>query len=216
MNGNGVGGLLSHYFDEELPAHASNPPQCQRFESLSKLHKRAATKSRTFKKMKTKLDSMTSTADKAAEVSRILDSPNHREEEVASLSGCCTCWMCASSDEVLVKKEDGLGLQPGLQETANYYRGKGFLDASGVNVVSEKRNRVSANFSLSFLNHLTLTSLLGGFFPGVNSPYLYFGFIHSFFPIQIKDLSLWSVNFLHHGYPKLWYVDHLQHTYLAT
>eukprot|EP01102_Stenamoeba_stenopodia_P007903 TRINITY_DN222_c0_g5_i4.p1 TRINITY_DN222_c0_g5~~TRINITY_DN222_c0_g5_i4.p1 ORF type:complete len:340 (+),score=62.52 TRINITY_DN222_c0_g5_i4:358-1377(+) len=57
------------------------------------------------------------------------------------------------------------------------------------------------------LNNLdTILKLIDVPIPGVNSPYLYFGMWKSVFACHTEDMDLYSVNYLHFGYPKIWYV----------
>ncbi|XP_052130837.1 uncharacterized protein LOC127751391 isoform X2 [Frankliniella occidentalis] len=193
LNKSGTGGLLSHYFDDKFKAQASNPPQFK--SNLAMGSASSASKAKNFTKFKSRLNSCQSPQEKAKEAAKVL-------VPVRKNFSLCACWMCVYSDEV-VKEDDHDEMS---QETANYYQGKGFFYASGLNVQKNKRNMVSSNFSLSFLNKITPTCLLEGNLPGITTPYLYFGFSHSFFPIHIEDLSLYSLNFLHHGYPKVWVV----------
>ncbi|KAJ1521127.1 hypothetical protein ONE63_002827 [Megalurothrips usitatus] len=203
FNGSGIEGLLNHFFQEQLPSHAISPPQSCRLPKLASVKQRAAKLKKSFLK-NCEIGSLTC-AEKAKKLEELLSKKSYKEQE-----SYCLCWQCSYSDEVLTGYSEGetedCEFKSNAVETAKYYSGRGFFYANGIDVKVHQKNKISSNFSLSYLNELSLTSLLDKFYPGINSPFLYIGNIHSFFPIHIEDLSLFSINFLHHGYGKLWIV----------
>ena len=54
-------------------------------------------------------------------------------------------------------------------------------------------------------NLKTFLNILNNNIYGVNIPYLYFGSFRALFGWHIEDKSLFAINYLHFGYPKIWY-----------
>jgi len=199
----GTEGLLNHFFQEELPQHSKPPPQWQRPCNTQRLKQRATKAKKNRINFEQTLQNLPSNESRCAKLLEVLGSSQYKKKEKDSVD-FCSCWRCIYSDNVLrVITEDGESQDDPIL-TDNYYQGKGFFYASGLEVEAKNINMISAVVSLSFLNVLSVTSLLDHFYPGVNTPFVYFGGTHSFFPVHVEDLSLFSVNFLHHGYPKLW------------
>ncbi|XP_026285398.2 lysine-specific demethylase 5D-like [Frankliniella occidentalis] len=81
-----------------------------------------------------------------------------------------------------------------------------FLYSSGIDESSKKHVYMTENFSMMMLCYKNILSMLDGVYDGISSPALYVGGSHSFFPLHVEDMSLWSFNFLLHGAPKFWIV----------
>lgn len=65
----------------------------------------------------------------------------------------------------------------------------------------------ACNTSVSFQGGVkSLLQHLKKDIPGVNSPMLYFGTFGSMFGIHKEDMDLYSINYLHEGAPKQWYL----------
>lgn len=69
------------------------------------------------------------------------------------------------------------------------------------------------DFNLKYWNLNSLNSILDLVdkeywidIDGVNNPYMYFGMWRSTFAWHTEDMDLYSINYLHFGAPKLWYV----------
>ncbi|KAK3907233.1 Lysine-specific demethylase 4D [Frankliniella fusca] len=197
LNEDGVDGLLKHYFESELHENSQPPPLTSTVKTLKSMKLRAHAGKKAFSSVQKKLASATQ-AEWGAIADDILNSHKRLNKEKREES--CVCELCTHNDEV-TNHED----EPDMLHTAAYYK-KGFFYGNGIEVKSQDRNRITTNFSLSHLDVISITGMFEKFYPGVNTPYLYAGDLHSFCPIHIEDLSLFSVNFNHFGYPKAWIV----------
>eukprot|EP00798_Chlamydomonas_sp_ICE-L_P002219 gene2219-33779_t len=78
----------------------------------------------------------------------------------------------------------------------------------GADVEGSLFDEAAKGWSLSRLDTM-LTSVMaadGHALPGVNTPYLYFGMWKSTFAWHAEDMDLYSVNYLHFGAPKSWFI----------
>jgi len=107
---------------------------------------------------------------------------------------CHICHMQEQSEKIICKpvnlREDGEGDNCSLYSS---------IEESDRNLLY-----VTPNFALAHLCHLNMLTDLDSYYPGISYPFIYVGGLHSFFPIHVEDMSLWSINYLHAGHPKLW------------
>lgn len=61
-------------------------------------------------------------------------------------------------------------------------------------------------FDLSQVPNDILKAFPGEDLPGISSPFCYFGETDSWFSLHLEDCGLLSVNYLHDGAPKVWFV----------
>lgn len=73
-------------------------------------------------------------------------------------------------------------------------------DLMGSLFVDKKEN------SWNISNLESILSKIGAKIPGVTTPYLYFGTYKSSFAWHVEDMDLSSINYIHFGAPKQWYV----------
>lgn len=84
------------------------------------------------------------------------------------------------------------------------YQDEGIMYASGIPVRKTDRFMMTEYFGLYALSHVSMFRVLKNHYEGVTSPLLFFAGPHSFFPCHIEDMALYSINFHHHGSPRLW------------
>jgi len=109
----------------------------------------------------------------------------------------CKCHLChldAQSGKItpLLEKFDACGNSD-----------SGSLYFTDIEETSKHYLYITNNFALSHLCHLNMLTDLENYYAGVSYPYVYVGGHHSFFPMHVEDMSLWSINFLHKGDPKM-------------
>ncbi|KAJ1529972.1 hypothetical protein ONE63_006700 [Megalurothrips usitatus] len=81
---------------------------------------------------------------------------------------------------------------------------KGVMYGSGIDVTAKDEIRISKHFGLYCLASTSLIRFLPHHYPGITTPFLYFGGPNSFFPAHIEDYSMYSFNYLHFGEDKTW------------
>lgn len=79
-----------------------------------------------------------------------------------------------------------------------------FLTSINLNSIIALFNESVTSWNPNTLDN-TLNKL-GVVVPGVNSPYLYYGMWKATFPWHVEDMDLYSINYIHFGAPKQWYV----------
>lgn len=62
---------------------------------------------------------------------------------------------------------------------------------------------ITDGFSLSTIKNIL--NLTHHYYEGLSCPCFYVGTKHSFSTLHSKDASLWNINYLHFGLPKIWY-----------
>uniref|UniRef100_A0A674PMX2 [histone H3]-trimethyl-L-lysine(9) demethylase n=1 Tax=Takifugu rubripes TaxID=31033 RepID=A0A674PMX2_TAKRU len=83
----------------------------------------------------------------------------------------------------------------------------------GADVSGTLYDAVSSNWNIGHLKTIldTVENESGIKIKGVNTPYLYFGMWKSAFAWHTEDMDLYSINFLHFGEPKSWYIVPPEH-----
>jgi len=77
--------------------------------------------------------------------------------------------------------------------------------AAGIQLEADNSEiKVTKNFSMSQIT--SVLDLLPNLYKGLTMPYFYIGEEHSFFPAHTEDGALYSANYLHAGFPKIWLV----------
>ena len=112
--------------------------------------------------------------------------------------------------EPLATSEDN---QPGTDDSAEVER-KYWKNVSirpplyGADIHGSLFDKTCKGWNLRNLDTMLSQMLLkaGHDLPGVTSPYLYFGTWRSTFAWHVEDMDLYSVNYLHYGANKHWWV----------
>eukprot|EP00158_Paraphelidium_tribonemae_P005264 Partr_v1_DN27253_c2_g1_i1_m38432 putative DNA damage-responsive transcriptional repressor len=90
------------------------------------------------------------------------------------------------------------------------------LKTMQISLCSSQRHSPGSLFeeNMTVWNVARLDNLLndiGKAIPGVNTPYLYFGMYKSTFAWHLEDMDLYSINYIHFGAPKQWFVIPPEH-----
>eukprot|EP00835_Amoeboradix_gromovi_P001979 NODE_102_length_20354_cov_0.272018.p1 type:complete len:628 gc:universal NODE_102_length_20354_cov_0.272018:2583-4466(+) len=93
-----------------------------------------------------------------------------------------------------------LDLEKQFWQTIAFHPGMYGADLSGSLMNNSDLKYWNLNSLPDLLNKLEST------IPGVNTPYLYFGMWKAVFAWHLEDCDLYSINYLHLGSPKFWYV----------
>ncbi|XP_034244640.1 uncharacterized protein LOC117647170 isoform X2 [Thrips palmi] len=176
---NGEEALLTHIFDE-VSRHSVTMHNKSK-DSLNTVRKRAQSLKKAFEKRQSLRNIPSLVGRKSAFAIAM------KFERVTHSSSSCRCNLCALTYD-----------QPSV-ETGIFY-------CLGIEENQDDYVLTTANFAMSQLCFSNMLSDLDSMYAGVSYPKLYLGGVHSFIPLHIEDLSLWSFNFLLHGYPKLWMI----------
>ena len=184
----GCEALASHFFIDVIDKISKVPFGYTRKPSVKRLTKDGKLTLSEHTKLMERLQSMPASARK--DLVEQLIAVDSRE----TVEGCS----CAGCNHESASENDG-----GKRNSAEYY-GEGIMYASPVPVRKTDRFMMTESFGLYALPHVSMLRVLKHHYEGVTSPHLYFAGTHSFFPCHIEDMALYSVNFNHHGAPKLW------------
>lgn len=182
----GPEGLASHFFDDVIKKISKEPLGYVHKPSVKRLTKDGKLKFREHKKFMERLQSMPASARK--DVVEQLIAGDKRE----TMEGCFCC------------KHESASEDDGEKRISAEYYGHGIMYASGIPVTKTDRFMMTESFGLYALSYVSMLRVLKHHYEGVTSPYLYLAGTHSFFACHIEDMALYSVNFNHHGAPRLW------------
>ncbi|XP_034243493.1 lysine-specific demethylase 4D-like [Thrips palmi] len=104
----------------------------------------------------------------------------------------------------MVEKDSGCGCANDREASQlDLLKGQcGVVYGSGI-LVTGTTLSMAPHFGLYAVAATSLLRYLPAKFDGVTAPMLYFGSTYSFFPAHVEDSSLFSVNYLHYGQPKV-------------
>lgn len=111
----------------------------------------------------------------------------------------------------LIKKEDFPSSAAYFNELErHYWKNITFVPPLyGADISGSLFTKETTHWNIANLDNLL--NRVGSKVPGVNTPYLYFGSWKATFSWHLEDMDLYSINYIHFGAPKQWYVVPPEH-----
>lgn len=183
LESGGEEATVNHFFTEVLPEIALKQKIGAKSQPFSKTVAQGKKDAKDYKKFQDALVCL-SVEEKLKLVQKGFDTDKRHLKEECDCSGCCHEGLCFQSKT----------------------KSQGIMYGAGIEITHNDQIKLSKNFGLFCLSATSLLRLLRHRYPGVTLPFLYYGVTHSIFPIHIEDGSLFSINYLHYGAPKVWWV----------